>query len=52
MINVLAHHGSLSAAAGIHGLTSALIAITGLLILRETSTARKAPAPALAAQPA
>ncbi|ARH94029.1 DUF4267 domain-containing protein [Streptomyces sp. MOE7] len=54
MINVLAHHGSLAAAFGIHGLTSALIAITGLLILRETSKAHKAPAPAPApaAQPA
>lgn len=36
MINVLAHRGPLAAAFGIHGLTSALIAITGLLILRET----------------
>ncbi|MFI0351968.1 DUF4267 domain-containing protein [Actinomadura sp. 9N407] len=55
MINVLAHHGSTAAAFGIHGLTSALIAVTGLLILRETSKARKAQeaaAPAPAAQPA
>ncbi|MEV1041753.1 MULTISPECIES: DUF4267 domain-containing protein [unclassified Streptomyces] len=58
MINVLAHHGSVAAAFGIHGLTSALIAITGLLILRETGKADKAdkadkaPAPASAAQPA
>ncbi|MEE1747798.1 MULTISPECIES: DUF4267 domain-containing protein [unclassified Streptomyces] len=52
MINVLAHHGSVAAAFGIHGLTSALIAITGLLILRETGNAHKAPAPASAAQPA
>jgi Domain of unknown function (DUF4267) len=55
MINVLAHHGSMAAAFGIHGLTSALIAATGLLILRETSKARKAleaAAPAPAAQPA
>ncbi|MEV0579821.1 DUF4267 domain-containing protein [Streptomyces sp. NPDC050392] len=51
MINVLAHHGSYSAAFGIHGLTSALIAATGLLTLRETSSARQAPAPAPAAQP-
>jgi hypothetical protein len=49
MITVLAHHGSLSAAFGIHGLTSAFIATTGLLILRETSKARN-PAPAV--QPA
>ena len=55
MINVLAHHGPLAAAFGIHGLTSALIAVTGLLILRETSKARKAQetaTPAPAAQPA
>ncbi|MFD4528262.1 DUF4267 domain-containing protein [Streptomyces sp. NPDC058470] len=52
MINVLAHHGSLAAAFGIHGLTSALIAITGLLILRETRKADKAPTPAPAAQAA
>ncbi|MCX5161774.1 DUF4267 domain-containing protein [Streptomyces sp. NBC_00264] len=55
MINVLAHHGSVAAAFGIHGLTAALIAITGLLILRETGKADKAdkaPAPASAAQPA
>ncbi|GAA2447412.1 hypothetical protein GCM10010191_75830 [Actinomadura vinacea] len=58
MVNVLAHRGSMAAAFGIHGLTSALIAVTGLLILRETSKARKArkaqeaAAPAPAAQPA
>lgn len=55
MINVLAHHGPMAAAFGIHGLTSALMAVTGLLILRETSEAReaqKAAAPAPAAQPA
>ncbi|MGK5557756.1 DUF4267 domain-containing protein, partial [Actinomadura kijaniata] len=38
MVTVLAHHGSPAAAFGIHGLTSALIAVTGLLILRETRT--------------
>src|SRR5689334_24652920 len=55
MVNVLAHHGSMAAAFGIHGLTSALIAITGLLTLRETRETRetyKAPAPAPATQPA
>ncbi|MFF3392816.1 DUF4267 domain-containing protein [Streptomyces sp. NPDC002669] len=46
MINVLAHHGSTAAAFGIHGLTSALVALTGLLFLRETGSARKVPAPA------
>ena len=55
MINVLAHHGSTATAFGVHGLTSALIAVTGLLIVRETSKApkaQKAAAPAPAAQPA
>jgi hypothetical protein len=55
MVNVLAHHGGVATAFGIHGLTSALIAVTGLLILRETSKARKAQesaTPAPAAQPA
>lgn len=47
MINVLAHHGSAATAFGVHGLTSALIAVTGLLILRETgSSAAAATAPA------
>src|SRR3954465_14872692 len=52
MINVLAHHGSLAAAFGIHGLTSALIAITGVLARRETSKGHKATAPTPTAQPA
>ncbi|WP_406423687.1 DUF4267 domain-containing protein [Streptomyces sp. NBC_01589] len=43
MITVLTHHGSLAAALGIHGLTSAFIAATGLLLLRETSKAQEAP---------
>ncbi|WP_328901038.1 DUF4267 domain-containing protein [Streptomyces sp. NBC_00441] len=45
MINVLAHDGPLSAAFGIHGLTSAFIAVTGLLTLRETGRAHTAPVP-------
>ncbi|MYW64782.1 DUF4267 domain-containing protein [Streptomyces sp. SID8379] len=52
MINVLTHHGSLAAAFGIHGLTSALIAITGVLTLRETGKARKVPAVTPAVRPA
>ncbi|MGD6741015.1 DUF4267 domain-containing protein [Streptomyces sp. BH106] len=52
MINVLTHHGTVAAAVGIHGLTAAFIAVTGLLVLRETSRTRKVPAPASAAQPA
>ncbi|WP_255950078.1 DUF4267 domain-containing protein [Streptomyces odontomachi] len=52
MINVLAHHGSVAAAFGIHGLTSVVIAINGLLILRETGKAHNEPsAPASVAQP-
>ncbi|MEU4409073.1 DUF4267 domain-containing protein [Streptosporangium sp. NPDC023963] len=47
MVNVLAHGGSMVAAFAIHGLTAALIAVTGLLILRETSNVQEA-----AAQPA
>jgi hypothetical protein len=45
MINVLTHHGTVAAALGIHGLTAVVMAISGLLILRETSDADK-PAPA------
>ncbi|WP_433603251.1 DUF4267 domain-containing protein [Nocardia sp. CA-135953] len=51
MVNVQAHHWSTATAFGVHGLTSALIAVTGLLILRETSkapTAQKGAAPAVA----
>ena len=36
MINVLTHDGSPAAAFGIHGLTAAVIAVVGLLILWET----------------
>ncbi|MFJ9086839.1 DUF4267 domain-containing protein [Streptomyces sp. NPDC102384] len=43
MVNVLTHHGSVAAAFGIHGLTAAFIAVTGLLILRETSKTHNAP---------
>ncbi|MFF0501491.1 DUF4267 domain-containing protein [Nocardia aobensis] len=53
MINVLAHHGSAATAFGVHGLTSALIALTGLLILGETHKApeaERADAPARTAQ--
>ncbi|WP_431605562.1 DUF4267 domain-containing protein [Amycolatopsis melonis] len=36
MVTVLAHHGSAATAFGVHGLTAALIAVTGVLVLRET----------------
>ncbi|KQX46292.1 MULTISPECIES: DUF4267 domain-containing protein [unclassified Streptomyces] len=52
MINVLTHHGSPAAAFGIHGLTSAVIAVTGLLVLRETGKAHRAPAPTSAVRSA
>lgn len=39
MINVLTHHGTVAAAVGIHGFTAVVIAISGLLILRETRNA-------------
>ncbi|MFG3524787.1 DUF4267 domain-containing protein [Nocardia nova] len=53
MINVPAHHGSAATAFGVHGSACALIAVTGLLILRETGTAsetRQAATPAPTAQ--
>lgn len=44
MANVLAHHGSVAAAFGIHGLTATLIVANGLLMMRETRGAAVAPA--------
>jgi hypothetical protein len=53
MTNVLAHHGSVATALGVHGLTAVLVAATGLLTLRETrKTGKPAVAPAPAPQPA
>ncbi|MEV5651344.1 DUF4267 domain-containing protein [Nocardia sp. NPDC052254] len=55
MVNVAAHHGSTATTFGVHGLTSALIAATGLLLLRETDKAhevQQVAGPASAAQPA
>lgn len=46
MVNVLAHHGSMASAFGIHGLTAAVIVATGLLIVRETRKAGEAQEPA------
>lgn len=46
MINVLTHHGTVAAALGIHGLTAVVIAISGLLILRETRKPADASIPA------
>ncbi|MEU0514555.1 DUF4267 domain-containing protein [Amycolatopsis sp. NPDC006125] len=46
MATVLAHHGSAPTAFGVHGLTAALMVVTGLLILRETRAVTTAPVPA------
>ncbi|MRH91082.1 DUF4267 domain-containing protein [Nocardia sp. SYP-A9097] len=39
MLTVLTHNGSAAAAFGIHGLTAALVILTGALLLREPRTA-------------
>jgi hypothetical protein len=52
MTNVLAHHGSTTVAFSVHGLTAALVILTGLLTLRETRKAAAAPVPTVAPVPA
>jgi hypothetical protein len=44
MTTVLAHHGSVATALGVHALTGTLMVVTGLLIMRETRKAAAAPA--------
>jgi hypothetical protein len=44
MTNVLAHHGSMATALGVHCLTATLMVVNGLLILRETRKVAAAPA--------
>ncbi|OIJ87115.1 DUF4267 domain-containing protein [Streptomyces monashensis] len=44
MTNVLAHHGSVATALGVHCLTATLMVVNGLLILRETRKDAAAPA--------
>ena len=44
MTTVLAHHGSVATALGVHALTGTLMVVTGLLIMRETRTVAAAPA--------
>ncbi|MVU82031.1 DUF4267 domain-containing protein [Nocardia sp. ET3-3] len=39
MLSILRHHGSTTTAFGVHGLTAALVAFTGLLLIREGRTA-------------
>lgn len=51
MTNVLAHHGSVAIALGIHCLTATLMVVNGLMIMRETRTITNdhpTPAPQLA----
>jgi hypothetical protein len=43
MTIVLAHHGSVAAAFGIHCLTATLMAVNGLLIMHETRPATASP---------
>lgn len=47
MTTVLRYHGSATAAFGIHGLTAVLVALTGLLLIREHRTASTGRAPIL-----
>jgi hypothetical protein len=44
MTNVLAHHGSMATALGVHCLTATLMVVNGLLIMRETPKVAAAPA--------
>lgn len=46
MTTVLSHHGSVAAALGIHGLTAVLVALTGVLLVREHRTTSVAAAAA------
>ncbi|CAM5376004.1 hypothetical protein [Streptomyces purpurascens] len=43
MTNVLAHHGSVATALGVHFLTATLMVVNGLLIMRETRKVAAAP---------
>ncbi|MET7687363.1 DUF4267 domain-containing protein [Streptomyces sp. NPDC005483] len=44
MTTVLAHHGSVATALGVHCLTATVMVVNGLLMMRETRTAAAAPA--------
>ncbi|MCA2230124.1 DUF4267 domain-containing protein [Nonomuraea aurantiaca] len=44
MTTVLAHHGSVTTAFGVHCLTATLMVVNGLLMLRETRKVAAAPA--------
>ncbi|MGW6202856.1 DUF4267 domain-containing protein [Streptomyces sp. NPDC055089] len=44
MTNVLAHHGSVATALGVHCLTATLMVVNGLLIMHETRNVAAAPA--------
>ncbi len=45
MTNVLAHHGSVATALGVHCLTATLMVVNGLLIMRETRNVAAKAAP-------
>jgi len=51
MLTVLTHHGSVTTALSVHGLTAALVILTGVLLVREGRTTRAA-APQRIAVPA
>ncbi len=40
MLTVLTHHGSIVTALSVHGLTAAVVVLTGTLLVREGRTAR------------
>ncbi|WNM35878.1 DUF4267 domain-containing protein [Streptomyces sp. Li-HN-5-11] len=44
MTTVLAHHGSVATALGVHCLTGTLMVVNGLLLVRETRNSAAAPA--------
>ncbi|KAB8188951.1 DUF4267 domain-containing protein [Nonomuraea phyllanthi] len=46
MTTVLAHHGSVATAFGVHCLTATLMVVNGLLMMRETRKVAPAPQPA------
>jgi hypothetical protein len=52
MLTVLTHHGSVVTALSVHGLTAALIILTGTLLLREHGTRRRTPNPSRITVPA
>ncbi|MGN5633166.1 DUF4267 domain-containing protein [Streptomyces sp. AC154] len=52
MANVLAHHGSVAIAFGVHCLTATLMVVNGLMVMRETRETVVAPAASRIPRPA